>query len=119
MMVNKNIQNRLDLSEWVIHFVHRRKSEDNLEDLKEVVELEGIQGDFRLPDYYDEKGKEHTIFSEYEENIYPIAPDAYAFDVLLKILHDGFIHSGWSLRNMTPGIYGLIPPKHHTTSVSF
>ena len=105
-MVNKNIQNRLDLSEWVIHFVHRRKPEDYLEDLKEVAELEGVPGDFRLPDYYDDEGKEHTIFSEYEENIYPIAPDAYAFDVLLKILHDGFIHSGWSLRNMTPGIYG-------------
>lgn len=106
MMRNKNIQNRIDLSEWVIHFVHDRKPEDNLDDLQEIAELEGYHGDARLPDYYDEKGKGHNILSEYDESCYGIASDAPAFDVLLKILHDGFIHSSWSIRNYAPAIYG-------------
>ena len=106
MMRNKNIQYRIDLSEWVIHFVHDRKPEDNLEDLQEIAELEGYHGDARLPDYYDEKGKGHNILSEYDESCYGIASDAPAFDVLLKILHDGFIHSSWSIRNYAPAIYG-------------
>lgn len=105
-MRNKNIQYRIDLSEWVIHFVHDRKPEDNLEDLQEIAELEGYHGDARLPDYYDEKGKGHNILSEYDESYYGIAQDAPAFDVLLKIMHDGFIHSSWSIRNYAPAIYG-------------
>lgn len=51
MMKNKNIQYRSDLSEWVIHFVHNRKPEDNFDDLQEIAELEGYDDDVRLPDY--------------------------------------------------------------------
>lgn len=105
-MKNKNIQYRIDLSEWVIHFVHNRKPEDNMQDFQEIAKLEGYQGDVRLPDYYDEKGKEHNILSEFDEAYYRITSDAPAFEVLLKIMHDGFIHSSWSLRNLTPAIYG-------------
>lgn len=105
-MKNKNIQYRIDLSEWVIHFVHDRKPEDNFDDLQEIAELEGYSGDMRLPDYYDNSGKEHNVMSEYAEAYYGIASNAPAFEVLLKILHDGFIHSSWSVRNMAPTIYG-------------
>lgn len=105
-MKNKNIQYRIDLSEWVIHFVHNRKPEDSFQDLQEIAELEGYDGDVRLPDYYDSEGKGHNIFSIYDEDCYGIASDAPAFDVLLKILHDGFIHSSWSIRNFAPAIYG-------------
>lgn len=105
-MIPNNIKYRKDLSEWVIHFVHDRKSQDNLQDLQEIAELEGYQGDMRLPDYYDEKGDGHHVMTEYDENEYTIDPNAPAFEVLLKILHDGFIHSGWSLRNLIPTIYG-------------
>lgn len=104
--MNKNIRNRLDLSDWVIHFVHQRQSDDNPQDLQEIAELEGFDGDLRLPDYYDDEGNGHNILTPYEENEYWIDENADAFDVLLKILHDGFIHSGWSLRNCTPTIYG-------------
>ena len=104
--MNKNIRNRLDLSDWVIHFVHQRQSDDNPQDLQEIAELEGFDGDLRLPDYYDDKGNGHSILTPYEENEYWIDENADAFDVLLKILHDGFIHSGWSLRNFIPTIYG-------------
>lgn len=104
--MNKNIRNRLDLSDWVIHFVHQRQSDDNPQDLQEIAELEGFDADLRLPDYYDDKGNGHNILTPYEENEYWIDENADAFDVLLKILHDGFIHSGWSLRNFIPTIYG-------------
>lgn len=104
-MVN-NIQNRIDLSKWVIHFVHDRKPEDNLQDLQEIAELEGYNVDVRLPDFYDDAGNSHNILSSIEENAYQLESDAQAFDVLLKILHDGYIHSSWSLRNYIPAIYG-------------
>ena len=105
-VMNRNILNRIDLSNWVIHFVHQRKSEDNPQDLQDIAELEGFDGDLRLPDYYDDEGNGHSILSPFEENEYWIDENASAFDVLLKILHDGFIHSGWSLRNFIPTIYG-------------
>lgn len=104
--MNKNIQYRLDLSEWVIHFVHDRKPEDSIEELQVIAELEGYNGDVRMPDYYDEKGKGHNILAAHDEDHYGLFSDSPAFHVLLKILHDGFIHSSWSLRNFVPAIYG-------------
>jgi len=114
MMIMENRQ-RLDLTEWIIHFVHERKPEDNFEGLYEDLnflaeELDNHQylteDDFRLCDYYDESGKEHFVNDTYIENEYGIDADASAFEVLKKILHDGFIHSSWSMRNLTPSIYG-------------
>jgi len=105
-MAKSIIRNRIDLSEWVIHFVHDRMSEDNPQDLQSIAEMEGYDGDLRMPDYYDDNGCPHNILTEYEENEYVIDDNAPAFDVLLKILHDGYIHSGWSLRNFTPTIFG-------------
>ena len=111
---------RLDLTEWIIHFVHDRKPMDNpiglYEDYilcSEEFEQETLDNtrilteeDFRLPDYYDEHGKGHFIHNMYMENEYEIEEDAPGYDVLKKILHDGFIHSSWSLRNLAPSIYG-------------
>ena len=143
---------RLDLSEWVIHFVHERKPEndpncfvsdlaeekywcaykafeektqkdrienglqplddDTLYDMfcesnKDVPTPEDIgSSDLRLPDYYDKSGEGKNILSPYEENEYEIEEDASPFSVLKKILHDGYIHSSWSIRNYTPSIYG-------------
>lgn len=90
-MIPNNIKYRKDLSEWVIHFVHDRQPQDNLQDLQEIAELEGYHGDMRLPDYYDEKGDGHHVMTEYDENEYAIDANASAFEVLQKILHDGFI----------------------------
>ena len=116
MRITQNRQ-RLDLTEWVIHFVHDRKTDNDTVGLYEDYllfkdELSGTQNEelredyFRMPDYFDENGKRVNIFSSYEENEYEIDEEAYAIDVLKKILHDGFIHSGWSLRNMVSTVYG-------------
>lgn len=104
--MNFNNRQRLDLTEWVIHFIHGRKPEDDPSTLADIAELEGYTGDMRLPDYYDSEGNGKNVISEYEENEYPIEEDAEALEVLKKILHNGFIKSGWSLRKMVPTIYG-------------
>ena len=96
---------RSDLSEWVIHFVHERKPESEISSLQEFFEP-GYTGEFKHPDYFDSCGDGQCIFSTYDENEYKIPRDADAFQVLLKILHDGFLHSGWSYRNGSPTIYG-------------
>ena len=46
------------------------------------------------------------MLDEFIENEFQIDEDASAFSVLKKILHDGFIHSSWSIRNRTPSVYG-------------
>ena len=97
---------RLDLSEWVIHFVHDRKPDNDPTTLADIAQMEGYARDMRLPDYYDKDGKSHNILTEHEENEYSVEDDAPAFDILKKILHDGYIKSGWSLRNFVPTIYG-------------
>lgn len=112
---------RLDLTEWVIHFVHDRKPDDNLDGLYENYllfsddkdgnridssKLYLDEDDFRYPDFYDSEGKGHNMLDEFIENEYPIDENASAFSVLKKILHDGFIHSSWSIRNGIPSVYG-------------
>lgn len=96
---------RSDLSEWVIHFVHERKPESEISLLQDFFEP-GYTGEFKYPDYFDSFGEGQCIFSTYDENEYKIPRDANAFQVLLKILHDGFLHSGWFRRNGSPTIYG-------------
>lgn len=120
MKTMKNRQ-RLDLTEWVIHFVHDRKPDDNLDDLYENYLLFSDdkdensidtskqwldEDDFRYSDFYDSEGTGHNMLDSFIENEYPIDEDASAFSVLKKILHDGFIHSSWSIRNGRPSVYG-------------
>lgn len=99
---------RTDLSEWVLHFVHERKPENDISTLNDIYKLEGGEGELRYPDYYDIYGVGQTILSLDDENEYEIPEDASAFEVLLKILHDGYLHSGWSYRKDNPTIYGPV-----------
>lgn len=77
---------------------------DSNKDVPEPQDIEGL--DMRLPDYYDEYGEGRNILTPFEENEYEVDEDASAFQVLKKILHDGYIHSSWSIRNYKPSIYG-------------
>ena len=101
-------RNRLDLSEWIIHFVHQRTGCENLSEIAEFAADEGSYMDSRYADYYDMNGEAKNILDEHVENEYRIENDASGFDVLKKILHDGFIHSGWAMRNEKPTIYGPV-----------
>ena len=106
-----NQRNRLDLSEWVIHFVHQRKPENDPTTLEDAVEAEFSptnKVDLRPFDYFDDVTGHH-ILDRYEEinEESEIEEDADALTVLKKILKDGYIHSGWSFRNDRATIYGL------------
>jgi len=92
------MEERDDLSEWVIHFIHDR----NLEN-----EPEWENDDFiKVPLMFNENGRPLFADLDFSEQEYPIEPDASAYQVLEKILFDGVIRSGWSFRNGKATIYG-------------
>ena len=94
---------RSDLTNWIIHFVHRRNPEnDPLEFSYDFDEMEYQP----FPDSFTYEGKPLFKTEKYQEDDYGLEPDAYAIGVLKKILHDGIIKTGWSFRNGNPTIYG-------------
>lgn len=94
---------RHDLTDWIIHFVHRRNPEnDPLEFSYDFDNFEYIPH----PDGFTYEGEPIFLTNKYEEDDYGLAPDDYAICVLQKILHDGYIRAGWSYRRGTPTIYG-------------
>lgn len=97
---------RTDISEWVIHFIHEKGFKNGMSPIQDIYELEGGTGEVRHPDYYDSEGHGRCILTSYDEKEYMLPEYASAFQVLLKILHDGFLHAGWSYRNGCPTIYG-------------
>ena len=78
-------RNRLDLSEWMIHFVHQRTGSETLSELATIAANEGFEMDSRYHDYYDEDGNKKYILDEYVDNEYRIDNDASGFDVLTHI----------------------------------
>lgn len=96
-------QERVDLSDWVIHFVHDRIPQDFSEWY--LADSEGEIVNF-IPSYFDFDNKPCYISEEMIDEEYPIDEDASAINVLMKILHDGYIRSGWAFRKNRPTIYG-------------
>lgn len=89
---------RIDLSDWLIHFIHDRNPDND---------PRTWYGDFtRIPNSFDETGKEVYTDWDYYDEQYPIEPNAPAYSVLQKILFDGHIRAGWSFRNRKATIYG-------------
>lgn len=105
-MNNKNIQYRIDLSEWVIHFVHDRKEKDDMYALREISKIAEPYETFRIPTNFDKDGNPQDLTFEYTDNEWPITTDASGFEILQKIIHDGYIRSGWSFRDNVPTVYG-------------
>lgn len=94
---------RIDLTEWIIHFVHKRNPEN------EPIEFSFDPETFDEVDHpigfsYDGEPIFHDM--KWEDAEYGLESDASAFSVLKKILHDGYIKAGWSYRKMRPTIYG-------------
>lgn len=105
-MKNVNIQYRIDLSEWVIHFIHARKEGDDMYALREISKIEEPNVTFRIPTNFDSNGNPQDLTLEYTDNEWPITTDASGFEILQKIIHDGYIRSGWSFRDNVPTVYG-------------
>lgn len=95
------MDDRKDLSNWLIHFVHDRntKNEAPQWDMQYDVQC-------RYPVAFDGKGK--PIFTHWPEQdeFYNFPHDSDALYVMEKILSDGHIRSGWSFRGRKPTIYG-------------
>lgn len=94
---------RLDMSDWVVHFVHRR---DPHLDPRMIDSQDGEPS----PGYFHIDRKKNKRFENWDwmDDQYVIEPDAYAFSVLRKILRDGHVRAGWSFRGDRPRatIYG-------------
>lgn len=94
---------RHDITDWIIHFVHRRNSDvDPLE-----FSINPDTGQYvPFPDSFTYEGKPLFLTNQYQEEEYGLESDAYAITILKKILHDGYIRAGWSFRNGNATIYG-------------
>lgn len=94
---------RIDLTNWIIHFVHDRIPENNP---NEIFYNDVVDEPIEIPTNFDYEGKPIYQTYQYEEDDYPIEDDAYVFTVLKKILYDGIIKTGWSFRKGHATIYG-------------
>ena len=98
---------RKDLTNWIIHFVHDATNKHlptNL-DMDTIPDLLST-----FPEYDNEDNEEEIMCGHYIGDIR--LSEFYnsrltAFEVLRKIIRDGFIKSTWSFRNGQPTIYGL------------
>jgi hypothetical protein len=115
---------RIDLSDWVIHFVHARRPEDWPDPFSWVNPERSIQGrdlteeeqdmiasqceaesSGHVPCAFDQNGPRYWDL-DWNDDDYPWEPDAYPFTVLTKIVKDGFLRAGWSFRKGKATIYG-------------
>jgi hypothetical protein len=95
------IQNRKDMTTWVMHFIHDRNPEnDPAENINEG------EATPLFPFHEDPDVNSRFELWEMADAAYPIEPDASAFAVLLKIISDGHIRAGWAFRGDRPTIYG-------------
>ena len=95
------IQNRVDMTDWVLHFVH----ETNLhnEPTDDVIPFERYG--FMV---YHEDPEINYRFSDwdYMDEYAGLSSGASAYAVLRKIISDGHIRSTWAFRKGRPTIYG-------------
>ncbi len=91
---------RIDMSDWIIHFVHKRNP------VNEAVWFDQEGNGFPIPMHVDENKAGRFDLWDIKDEELQLEPDAPAMSVLLKILDDGFIRTGWSMRNDRATIYG-------------
>lgn len=60
----------------------------------------------QFPDYYTAPNNPVSIFDQSFNDDWELDNNATAFEVIQRIIHDGFIRSGWSFRNTMPTVYG-------------
>ena len=91
---------RLDISEWVTHFVHQRNPQND----PDCIFGEGEHVSFPYV-FDDEKNERFAAWYDSDAD-YPIEEDGTALQVLWKIIDDGHIRSTWAFRSGRPTIYG-------------
>ena len=91
--------NRIDITEWLTHFIHEKKA-------KLAPQDDYIENITSFPDYFTKDGEEVYFDEDDYEFEYQLEVGSEAFHVLKKILFDGFLKTSWSFREGTPTIYG-------------
>lgn len=77
------MNHRIDLSDWIIHFVHDRKSADDMYAMADLFKEESGE-DISLVSYFDKNRQPVDLSDKYLNDEYPIAEDEPAFGVLEK-----------------------------------
>lgn len=93
------------MTDWVIHFVHQR--DPNNEAILYNNEGDGVAIPFHA-DHEKASRSPLDLWTIKDEDV-PLDFDADALSVMLRILDDGHIRSGWSVRNRRATIYGPRP----------
>ncbi|HTS18033.1 MAG TPA: hypothetical protein VMP11_10710 [Verrucomicrobiae bacterium] len=94
---------RTDMSDWVIHFVHRKNPDNDA-----VIYDKQGDGDY-IPFHADLERSSHFDLWRIKDEEQELSFEADAFSVLLRIIDDGHIRAGWSMRGGQPTIYGPRP----------
>lgn len=90
---------RLDLTEWIVHFVHDVNHEYIPDDAPDGTFLSQVfHGNSDIDDRFD-------IFRIYEEE--QRLEDWSSFGVLARAIETGIIRTGFAWRNQRPTVYGL------------
>ncbi len=99
--VSRIVEDRLDMTEWVLHFVHERDIRNAPED--QLMPFE----EYGWYPYHEDKDINYR-FSDWDimDESSILEPDASPMAVLRKIVTDGHIRGSWSFRNGRPTIYG-------------
>lgn len=95
------IQNRIDMTDWVLHFVHETNLENGPTD--DIIPFERYGGIA-----YHEDPETNSRFGDwdYMDEYMGWGSGASAYGVLRKIITDGHIRATWAFRNGRPTIYG-------------
>ena len=93
--------NRIDMTDWVLHFVHQRDIRNSPTDMD--FPYEEYQG---LPYHEDPKINQRFGNWDYMDEYLPLEPDASPMGVLHRIITDGHIRASWALRKGRPTVYG-------------
>jgi hypothetical protein len=94
---------RIDLSRWLIHFVHARNPEN------EPGNVAGREVGGNFPFHVNDQKNARFDCWHARDAQYGLEADATPDAVLCKILHDGHIRAGWSFRGGRATIYGPRP----------
>jgi hypothetical protein len=93
--------NRIDLSDWIIHFVHHRNKNND-----PSLIFADKYGPADYPYHADCEINERFADWYARDRDYNLAENADPLSVVCKIIRDGHIRSGWSFRNNRPTVYG-------------
>lgn len=101
---------RLDLSSWLIHFVHEHKPEDTfrhwaIEQMGPEDVIEDVEN-CQCPDYFNNEGYPIVLYDEMIDDDWELSSNASSFQILQRVIHDGFLKSSWSFRRGNPTVYG-------------